>query len=842
MAAYRPAPGGGNPPGSYGGNAGNYGGNYGNSGNPGRGGVGLGGNFGGSPGGGGGGGNYGGNYGGGGGPRVASQSNVQGGRQVRLRVVKVQDRALQSRLIYTNRCAVSSLDFPRPADRSDVYVMIRGGQPAGEYVVVAEPRDEVQQGCISLSDPQRSWARIGMTDQFVGEIYDPFSQGDQAYIGSIDVDIDFASASKKSSDEFKETDLVQLFLGTFQNQIIAPGQKIIMDVANVPLMAVVRSISLSDLGMAEKPNETGMLADPNARGILTKQADVSFFKAGGSSINFKASATKAKANPIFAADFSFEALGIGGLDNEISTIFRRAFASRLMPPAIIERAGIQHVRGILLYGPPGTGKTLTARQIGKMLNAREPKIINGPEILNKYVGQSEENVRKIFADAEKEQAEMGDESGLHIIIFDELDAVCKQRGTSGGGTGVGDSVVNQLLTKLDGVNQLNNILLIGMTNRKDMIDEALMRPGRLEVQVEVSLPDAKGRLDIFNIHTAKLRKNNMLDDSVDLEDIATRAKNYSGAEIAGVVKSAASSAFGRNTKLETAAATAIPDADALKITQADFDHAMEDVKPAYGVSDDEFEKVIRMGILEHSDAIRRIIREGLDHVRSVSESKVITTMPLLFHGPSESGKTALAAHIGQLSQFPYVKLVGPPNLTQARDEHGKKEYLTKVFADAWKSSHSIVILDDFESLIEWNPIGPRFSNSILDRLLALMRSQPPKGRRLLVFVTTSQISTLKLLGIMKLFRRQIAVPNIPDLRALQAVLSAESTFDASEMNQVLNSLAADTGSQRVGLGIKTVLETLEESRINSTMEGGLPTAEGFVDRLVGYINAETADA
>jgi vesicle-fusing ATPase len=112
----------------------------------------------------------------------------------------------------------------------------------------------------------------------------------------------------------------------------------------------------------------------------------------------------------------------------------------------------------------------------------------------------------------------------------------------------------------------------------------------------------------------------------------------------------------------------------------------------------------------------------------------------------------------------------------------------------------------------------------------------------LVFVTTSQISTLKLLGIMKLFRRQIAVPNIPDLRALQAVLSAESTFDASEMNQVLNSLAADTGSQRVGLGIKTVLETLEESRINSTMEGGLPTAEGFVDRLVGYINAEAADA
>lgn len=104
--------------------------------------------------------------------------------------------------------------------------------------------------------------------------------------------------------------------------------------------------------------------------------------------------------------------------------------------------------GILLYGPPGTGKTLMARQIGTMLNAREPKIVNGPEILNKFVGQSEENIRKLFGDAEREYREKGDESELHIIIFDELDAICKQRGSTGGGTGVGDSVVNQLLSKV----------------------------------------------------------------------------------------------------------------------------------------------------------------------------------------------------------------------------------------------------------------------------------------------------------------------------------------------------------------------------------------------------------
>lgn len=107
-------------------------------------------------------------------------------------------------------------------------------------------------------------------------------------------------------------------------------------------------------------------------------------------------------NAILAPNFKFEDMGIGGLDTEFSAIFRRAFASRIFPPGLVEKLGIQHVKGILLFGPPGTGKTLMARQIGKMLNAREPKVVNGPEILNKFVGQSEENIRKLFEDAEKE--------------------------------------------------------------------------------------------------------------------------------------------------------------------------------------------------------------------------------------------------------------------------------------------------------------------------------------------------------------------------------------------------------------------------------------------------------
>jgi vesicle-fusing ATPase len=129
-----------------------------------------------------------------------------------------------------------------------------------------------------------------------------------------------------------------------------------------------------------------------------------------------------------------------------------------------------------------------------VLNVHEPKVVNGPEIFDKFVGGSEENIRKLFADAEIEQQQKGDDSDLHVIIFDEIDAICRKRGSTNSGTGVNESVVNQLLSKIDGVESLTNILIIGMTNRLDMIDEALLRPGRFEIHLEIGLPDEKGRV------------------------------------------------------------------------------------------------------------------------------------------------------------------------------------------------------------------------------------------------------------------------------------------------------------------------------------------------------------
>lgn len=154
---------------------------------------------------------------------------------------------------------------------------------------------------------------------------------------------------------------------------------------------------------------------------------------------------------------------------------------------------------------------------------------------------------------------------------------------------------------MDGVDQLNNILIIGMTNRIDMIDEALLRPGRLEVQMEISLPDEKGRLQILTIHTAKMRINNILDRDVDLLELASLTKNFSGAEISGLVKSAASYAFNRHVKVGTMAGIS-EDVENLQINRQDFMMALDEVHPMFGVSEEELQQVVQNGII-HFDRV-----------------------------------------------------------------------------------------------------------------------------------------------------------------------------------------------------------------------------------------------
>lgn len=624
-------------------------------------------------------------------------------------------------MLISIRVAVSPQDFPPTPDGSDIYILVNGN-----YVLSARPTQGCQPGEIGLTDAQRTWAGItlGPQDMVTVQLYDAFSQGGgQSYLGGVEVEVGFA-ARKTTDVPYDQDELATQFKKNFENQLLAPGQQLLLDVKNIPLRMSIRTVQLVDLSMEKSETSEPPLTDPRARGILTRHTQVDFFKDARTDIKLKASNRRPAANSIIQPGFKFEDMGIGGLDTEFSAIFRRAFASRIFPPGLVEKLGIQHVRGILLYGPPGTGKTLIARQIGKMLNAREPKVINGPEVLNKYVGQSEENIRKLFADAEKEYKEKGDESGLHIIIFDELDAVCKQRGSSGGGTGVGDSVVNQLLSKLDGVDQLNNILLIGMTNRMDMIDEALLRAGRLEVHMEISLPDESGRAQILKIHTTKMRKNDVLESDVNVEELAKLTKNFSGAELNGLVKAASSFAFSRHIKVGTMAAIN-PDVENMKVNRQDFLAALEEVKPLFGASEEELGKRLGGGIIHYSPFIKDILDEGRLFINQVRKPDSTPILSVALHGPPGSGKTAIAARMAIDSGFPFVKLVSPEDMV-GFSEMQKVQQLDKTFRDAYKSTLSVIVIDNIEMLVDWVPIGPRFSNTVLVALKVLLAKQPPK--------------------------------------------------------------------------------------------------------------------
>ncbi|CEP08658.1 hypothetical protein [Parasitella parasitica] len=683
----------------------------------------------------------------------------------------------------------------------------------GQYVFTVRADRGIQNGQIGVNGTARRWAQFSLGQSVRIDPYDIHSEGTDVNLGCLKMEIDFFQRSNRLADEFKEDDLAKAFSINFNHQILAKGQLIVFEYCGVKFRVTVNDLDVVDLKALSKGEVDAHQERKHEaiRGILMRETNIEFTKTEGSFLNLKQSKKRAMAaKALIKPDFQFEDLGIGGLDDEFNAIFRRAFASRIFPPALVEKLGVQHVKGILLYGPPGTGKTLMARQIGKMLNAKEPKIVSGPEVLSKFVGQSEENVRKLFADAEEEYRSKGEESGLHIIIFDELDAICKSRGSRSGDTGVGDSVVNQLLAKMDGVEQLNNILIIGMTNRKDMIDEALLRPGRLEVHMEIGLPDEKGRLQILKIHTGMMRTNNVLESDVNLDELAELTKNYSGAEISGVVKAASSYAFNRHIKVGTMAGIAA-DVENMKVSMDDFMNALKEVQPAFGVSEAELQQCVQNHIIPFSPSVEQILTDGRLYVDQVRQSSRTPLVSVLLNGPAGSGKTALAATIGMESQFPFIKLISPETMV-GMSETAKVTEINKIFNDSYKSPLSVIVIDAIERLLDYVPIGPRFSNSVLQALMVLLKKKPPKNRRLLILATTTQRQILEQMDMTDEFSAEIYVPTITSLEGVDAVLQQLELFSNAERERALSILRQANMDKKLTIGVKKLLMIIEMAR------------------------------
>ena len=583
---------------------------------------------------------------------------------------------------------------------------------------------------------------------------------------------------------------------TFSSQVFSIGQKAPVDYAGETYLITINHIVV----------EGAREGVQSLRGMFTPATTVVYEATSNSGIKVQGQKAAVMNTGLFKnKDFSFSKLGIGGLDRQFEDIFRRAFSSRVFPQSVVERLGIKHVKGMLLHGPPGTGKTLIARQIGKMLNGKEPVIVNGPEVMSKYVGQSEENIRNLFIDAENEYKARGDDSDLHIFIFDEIDALCKSRGSVTSGTGVHDSIVNQLLTKIDGVDALNNILLIGMTNRKDMLDEAMLRPGRLEVHIEIGLPDEKGRIQILNIHSNRMSENEFLGADVDLAELARRTGNFSGAEIEGLVKSAVSFALMRQVDMNDIGAPI--DEENIKVTMADFEKALLEVKPAFGASTTLFERCMLNGMISHGETHEKLVSTMESLIEQVRVSEKTPMLTCLLEGSAGTGKTALSAALAIKSQFPLRNSSRRIRFGRARGE--------KMRGFGQVIRRRLQISGLFDRVRRY-----RTSSRVRRRGTAFQQRHPPgasrvaqatasAGRKLFVIGTTSfSQDILKRMGLDSAFNVCLHVPAL-NPGETTSVLTQLGAFAPDVLPRAYQALEAFAGSQ---IPIKRLFMLLEMAR------------------------------
>lgn len=473
-------------------------------------------------------------------------------------------------------------------------------------------------------------------------------------------------------------------------------------------------------------------------GFICSTTDFEFIKTAGIKLTNKVSTTN---NQIFNTNFDFRELDIGGMDKELTEILRRVFISRILPLDIVKKLNVSHVKGLIMHGPPGTGKTLIARQLSKCLKAKSIKIINGPELLSKYIGESEERIRELFAEAENDQKT--NDEGLHVIIFDEFDSVAVKRGsTSGVGGDVNNKIVTQLLSKIDGVDSLNNILLIGMTNRLELLDPAILRPGRFEVHVEISLPNEEGRNQILSIHTKQLYKEKCISEDVDLVELASLTKNYTGAELEGIVKEARSYAINEIVDLKNLSKKI--EIEKISVKREHFIKAIDNYKPKFGSSNDNLDYYLQNGIIDYNEEfveMKNIILEFINNFK-FNEKKMLATIGIF--GKPGSGKTAFTAWLAKNTNFPYIKVISNNDIA-GYSESAKNDYIKDVFEQSYLSELSVIAIDSLDTIIEYyrdEITGTlRFMNSVYNLIKTFIKRIPTKkNHKLLIILNTEQMS------------------------------------------------------------------------------------------------------
>ena len=377
---------------------------------------------------------------------------------------------------------------------------------------------------------------------------------------------------------------------------------------------------------------------------------------------------------------------IGGLGVEI-TAMREIVELPLRHPELFARLGVEPHSGVLLYGPPGCGKTLLAKVIASESDANM-YLINGPEIMNKYYGETEARLREIFKEAK--------DNSPSIIFIDEIDAIAPKREEAYGD--VEKRVVAQLLALMDGLTERGNVIVLGASNRPDSVDPALRRPGRFDREMEISVPNADGRLEILHIHTRGMP----LSDDIDLKNLATELHGYTGADIKSLCRESAIKAIRRYLPEIDLENERIPSKmlQSMEIKSRDFYDAMHDVVPT----------AMREFYVERAKVWWKDVG-GLDYAKKTLEDNMITSINdpskftkmgikppkgVLLYGPPGCGKTILARALAAECGANMILVRGPEILSKWVGESEKA--IREIFRKAKTSAPCIIIFDELDSL------------------------------------------------------------------------------------------------------------------------------------------------
>ena len=402
---------------------------------------------------------------------------------------------------------------------------------------------------------------------------------------------------------------------------------------------------------------------------------------------------------------------IGGLTEEVKKI-REMVEVPLKHPEIFEKLGIEPPKGVLLHGPPGTGKTLLAKAVANESEANFI-LLNGPEVMSKFYGESEKRIRDIFDEAEK--------NAPSIVFIDEIDAMAPKREDVGGE--VERRVVSQLLTMMDGLQSRGKVVVIGATNRPNALDPALRRPGRFDRELEIRVPGKAGRLQILKIHT----RNMPLTKDVDLDFLAGITHGFVGADINALAKEAAMVVLRRVLpNFDLGKDEAIPE-EALRelvVKKNDFEEALKVVRPSamrevlVETPNISWEDV--GGLNKIKDELKEAVEWPIKYPESFKRLGIRPPRGILLYGPPGTGKTLLAKAVAKESEANFIQVKGPSLLSMwvGKSEEGVR----KIFERARQVSPCIIFFDEIDSLAGKRGMetGTKVTERVLNQLLAEM--------------------------------------------------------------------------------------------------------------------------